>query len=732
MKVRLLGLFILFISLVSIVTQKGFAQEPGITPTPQKTILTMSTTGETLIVPFVKGTTGVKTNLSYTGTVTVTVTGSGQASGPSWSDAFYIYTAYSGQPIVPVHPTAFYNWTLWINGGPADNYVNPIPAYNPNHAYTFVITAPGGPLTFAVGDTNTSDNAGAYRITVGSMDNLEMTRITLPVKWCALAGSPAASDTHTLALRTQQIINHIYLPKADISFQSGVPTGVYFEITGDGNGDDDGRCEAGEACSSAFPVISDTNRTGVSNLGDVQINTQTLISDELNRINNICFDVWNFALSNKGYSASPGIIAVNIRRFVDHNGDPVSVWGTSAIGSSQSNIGVVSVVDNVFTKGVPWFDTKDIVLAHEMGHSLSLEQSPSHHHPFLLNLMYDTFTGYNLQTQLTRNASNLDDSTTQVGQMRSQARHYIGVIAEPQSPTFIDPPLGDSVFALAGNLPDSEAFVDLSEVGLRINQQAGVTTFYSLGFGPFPDDIHNLNYMFLLDSDGNPNTGASAAEITSEIGTSVTFTGAEYLLQVEVDIINKSTQVTSTVKQYQTGTFITLNDPSIQAQASEVVFEPWQVTVSNSDNIIQPQAYVILQMNSGLIPLAVSPRLQGVAQNTNTQVMDVSDIKKLSFNMPVLPNCVINPTQAETGDEVVIIASNLPSRSTGQVILDNQVVATKAVDALGNVTIPFVIPGNTLSGIQIVNVMAENTAIAANCYLSISGSNQIYLPVITK
>jgi hypothetical protein len=82
------------------------------------------------------------------------------------SDAFYIYTDDAGNPIIPWHPTEFYNWTLWINGGPADNFVSPIPPYSPEHVYTFEMLAPGGPLTFAVGDTYTIDNTGAYTVSV--------------------------------------------------------------------------------------------------------------------------------------------------------------------------------------------------------------------------------------------------------------------------------------------------------------------------------------------------------------------------------------------------------------------------------------------------------------------------------------------------------------------------------------------------------------------------------------
>lgn len=90
---------------------------------------------------------------------------------PIWqySDAFYVYTTAQMIPYPPIHfgpPKYIDDWELWINGGPADSYVQPIPAYWSDHVYSFTIVAPGGRLTFAVGDGHTVDNSGFYTITV--------------------------------------------------------------------------------------------------------------------------------------------------------------------------------------------------------------------------------------------------------------------------------------------------------------------------------------------------------------------------------------------------------------------------------------------------------------------------------------------------------------------------------------------------------------------------------------
>jgi hypothetical protein len=123
-------------------------------------------TVERLSVPFTNGNIGVQTLNSFKGLVLVKVSGIGQASGTQWSDAFYVFTDYDGNPMEPWHPKEEFNFTLWINGGPVDAFLDQIPPYNPRHIYVFQIKVPQGPLTFAVGDAYTIDNSGQYQVVV--------------------------------------------------------------------------------------------------------------------------------------------------------------------------------------------------------------------------------------------------------------------------------------------------------------------------------------------------------------------------------------------------------------------------------------------------------------------------------------------------------------------------------------------------------------------------------------
>ena len=145
-------------------TAQTAAGNSQVTPTVAASILTptvLAVEGP-LTAPFTGGATAVRTSQSYTGPMTITVSGTGQAQGTMHSDAFYIYTDAHGNPVAPSHHTYA---TLCINGHPVDQFVQPIPPYSSDHTYKLTINAPGGPLTFGVCDSILTDNSGSFTIT---------------------------------------------------------------------------------------------------------------------------------------------------------------------------------------------------------------------------------------------------------------------------------------------------------------------------------------------------------------------------------------------------------------------------------------------------------------------------------------------------------------------------------------------------------------------------------------
>lgn len=140
---------------------------PATTPTPRPTATftptpTPKPSPESLVVYFTNSS-GTQTQNSYQGSVTVSISGYGQASQTQYSDAFYRYTSTTGTPTTsPGHPSC---WVLWINGEDPSNF-GTIPGYNSGHYYTFTMNAPGGTINFKVCDDNYADNTGEYSITI--------------------------------------------------------------------------------------------------------------------------------------------------------------------------------------------------------------------------------------------------------------------------------------------------------------------------------------------------------------------------------------------------------------------------------------------------------------------------------------------------------------------------------------------------------------------------------------
>ena len=110
-----------------------------------------------------KGTSGVATRHTYSGTVWLIIAGIGQAAGQSYSDAFYLYADASGAYLPPENPDEF---ILTINQDLAQSVITGgrIPEFRDDHIYTVEINAPGGVLTFGIADGFSVDNSGGYSV----------------------------------------------------------------------------------------------------------------------------------------------------------------------------------------------------------------------------------------------------------------------------------------------------------------------------------------------------------------------------------------------------------------------------------------------------------------------------------------------------------------------------------------------------------------------------------------
>jgi hypothetical protein len=132
-------------------------------PSPTSTAMsTACLNRERVIVLFADGVYSAQTEFRYSGKVLISISGTGQASGTEYTDAFYAFTDYEGNRTNP----RLIGFSLTINGRLARDLISEkqVPPYQEDHIYSFVIDAPGGALRFGVDDTATDDNTGSYTI----------------------------------------------------------------------------------------------------------------------------------------------------------------------------------------------------------------------------------------------------------------------------------------------------------------------------------------------------------------------------------------------------------------------------------------------------------------------------------------------------------------------------------------------------------------------------------------
>ena len=156
---------------------------------------------ETLTARLADSVSAVTSAGAYSGPVWLSVSGVGQSSARMFSDAFYLYTDNAGNPITPTHSR---DWVLWINRQPAHNLIagQQPPAFRDDHAYTFLINAPGGRLTFGVGDDLAYDNSGSFTIRIcgGAAPSPLPTATRTPT----ITRAPSATQIQVFANRTWQ------------------------------------------------------------------------------------------------------------------------------------------------------------------------------------------------------------------------------------------------------------------------------------------------------------------------------------------------------------------------------------------------------------------------------------------------------------------------------------------------------------------------------------------------
>ena len=132
-------------------------------------VSTSSPRGDETVIVSLTSAEPIVSAYTYSGIVTMLVTGTGQVSGSDYSDAFYAFMNVERELLMP--PIMQYDFTLEIDGESAYNHLNLSPdmlPFSPTHRY--VIRYDVGPasrhITLRTSDRGVSDNTGELQVTI--------------------------------------------------------------------------------------------------------------------------------------------------------------------------------------------------------------------------------------------------------------------------------------------------------------------------------------------------------------------------------------------------------------------------------------------------------------------------------------------------------------------------------------------------------------------------------------
>ncbi|MFQ5650253.1 MAG: T9SS type A sorting domain-containing protein [bacterium] len=559
--------------------------------------------------------------------------------------------------------------------------------------------------------------------------------VSVPLKWVGIAGSPSIDDPSLVGERSvkdllwrrhERASDRILIPQCNVTLRSA----AFRDITN-------------------FPVITDPDLT-IGNPGDISLGSREAIRDRRPDLTeylaaiDLARQSWTNLKNSVGnrlsFAREFGIVAVNINRFIDDEGNPVDdylgIGGFNDLRCDdgvQVNIGRVMVIDAAYMlPGSPLNlpdladDPHETILAHEVLHALALDHvnrdlcAPVDADEWEHNLM---FPAYPVEQNLT---------VEQCDCIREQALNHV-----PGTEHF--PP--GSLMAAGGGAPrqkgpfadmrsdarkdvaaeEENDIIDIGVGGMVIDiaQVAREPHFFLTTAGLIADTREaDLCFTFLLDADNDPRTG-----------------GAPELMNVPTDA--KGIEMVGRVFLKK---FIYSDSPHLSADCfvfntQSERFEPRDeslltptlvsdsVYIFTSDTSFRSPVGEIIQLGvhdnrTEILPIV---RYLAIAENFRTGEIDRTNSFRLSFRTPGFPTGSVQPERIPNAGTVEITAEGLPPTEAAHVFLGPDPIADDSTDGQGNFRLTTVIeiPGLQQTVARLVTVGTENTALTADMTVTV-------------
>jgi hypothetical protein len=572
----------------------------------------------------------------------------------------------------------------------------------------------------------------AYEITIikdvhapGTWNGQDTIRV--PIAWCVVRGSPAfenpnipnpwgGTDTTTdevLWRRHERATDYIYNnnPVSDtgITFRSAINDALHTSLN--------------------FPNITDPNLS-IGMPGNI---TFANLGQEFVQMIHDCKEAWQ-NMSINGSGAVNGIIALNVRRFVNQVGMATDETGFGACrvvsGLCASNYdGRLAVVDNYFmipgiSSGWNNNDPFDQALAHELGHALSLG-----HRNWDPNALMNTNQQPNGPGGTVGNIAIYPQEVTR---LRESALRVPGVELDPENRII----QGDIVRSIKVDEIQEQKLLspseDISSVEVSLDKKQNLVTVTQELFGFIPENIHTTSrqYWTLIDLDNDKRTGANETLLQGIGIPPDLFSGADLVILAEAD-------ASGNIWKVDGGQMIPLPPNLVQFDVQTMSVHLDTASMPPSTNRTQPHAGIqeiplqstinaVFNNTDNLIELDKPFGIQAIVASNGSIVDRLGDgigqeAERLELKQPLYPQCFVNEA-ATQGKNITIDVSGLTPNSGVHALLGPRLVANGTTENSGNSTIRFTIPSDTTSGLHLMTIGVDDTALTADCEINIQPS----------
>lgn len=560
---------------------------------------------------------------------------------------------------------------------------------------------------------------------LSNAERLDGTEIrTLPLLWCVVEGSqteqdpgsvgaidgePEATRSIVLWRRHERASDRVFIPQTGVTFRSGMDR---FRI------------------SNEFPVIPDPDLSR-DNPGDIRV-----WGNELQDVISSCEQAWIDLLRDHGHTfipmSLPGIPVINARHiFREEDGSVVRgtatpVWSCGDLNNIDTFTptgGHIIFEDRTYSTG-----DETRLIAHEFGHILSL-----FHTSIRSNLMGSPGNGIEL-------VSNILDMTdwrapgcftgafprtiNQIGWVQAEAQDWPGNMLDPPGALLPGPSLSFPRIDTHRDVPADEPYIDLSAIVVHENSAKTILKFTHRVLGLIEPSIGKaeLNYWILADLDDDVSTGGEPSEYPSDVPTK-SLSGVDLITHVQRKLNSQGKQILKgTLWQYRNGSFMPITE------GVNTFFERLIDHHHKSGPAISPLFDNVSIQFPGKLSLSVTRaaafRIQGCTHNAATGTVDCLDdaLKglKVSLEPPVFPVCSVMPDPARSGETVSVRVSGLDPDAPIHVVFGDAPVAIGRTDSKGGGTVNFEIPSNSRTGLRLVTVGVDGTALTADCTLEVA------------